>query len=234
MMAHSRRLVIWDVGGTLVDRVMGREEFVARALAAVGARRELLDVSAFRRAGEHYLASEPRWRTLGDEEQGLREVAGLLLEGSEAASDGEKIARLARALLGGYDIYGPVPGIPALLEELAAHGIRQAVVSNWPPSLRLFLAHHDLARYFALIAGSGEEGIQKPDVLLCRGALDRLGVEPARAVFIGNDPALDIAPAREIGLQTVHFDPRRQHPTADAQDAPTLRALLLPLLGLPV
>jgi FMN phosphatase YigB (HAD superfamily) len=232
-MAHSSLLVIWDVGGTLVDRVIGREEFVVRALVAAGVRPELLHPSALQRAGEHYLAVEHHWRTLADEEQGLREVAALLLEGPEAAAEAEKIARLGRALLGGYDIYQPVPGIPALLDELATRGIRQAVVSNWPPSLRLFLAHHDLARYFVLIAGSGEEGILKPDVLLCRGALDRLSVEPARAVFIGNDPDLDIAPARELGLRTVHFDPRRQHPTADAHDVPTLRALLLPLLDLP-
>ena len=50
-------------------------------------------------------------------------------------------------------------------------------------------------------------------------------------MFIGNDPDLDILPARAAGLAAVHFDPRRQHAGADAHDVPALREHLLPLVG---
>jgi HAD superfamily hydrolase (TIGR01509 family) len=130
-------------------------------------------------------------------------------------------------------VYRPVPGIPELLRELGERGIRQAVASNWPPSLPRFLRYHKLHDHFSVIVGSGAEGCRKPDPLFYRRVLERLGVEARAAVFVGNDPELDILPACAAGLVVVHFDPRRQHAGADAHDVPILRRRLLPLVGLP-
>lgn len=225
--------VIWDVGGTLVDRVVGPMEALARALRAVGLRLEAMDAAAFERAHEHFLGTEPRWCMLEEERQGFEEIAGIVLEGADAAGDPDQIARLGQAL-GDYDwVYRPVPGIPELLQELGERGIRQAVASNWPPSLPRFLRCQDLHGHFPVIVGSGAEGCRKPDPVFYHRVIERLGVEARTAVFIGNDPDLDILPARAAGLVAVHFDPRRQYAGADAHDVPTLRQRLLPLVGLP-
>jgi putative hydrolase of the HAD superfamily len=230
---HPRSTVIWDVGGTLVDYVASRTEALAQALGAVGLRLETVDAASLEHAHQRYLRTEPYWRTPEEEQQGFEEIAAILLERTYAAGVTDQIARLGRAL-GGWDwVYRPVPGIPELLQELGEHGIRQAVASNWPPSLPRFLRHQDLHRHFTVVVGSGAEGCRKPDPIFYRRVMERLGVEACTAVFIGNDPDLDILPARSAGLVAVHFDPRRQHVGADAHDVPTLRQHLLPLVGLP-
>ncbi|MBI2972598.1 MAG: HAD hydrolase-like protein, partial [Armatimonadetes bacterium] len=65
--------------------------------------------------------------------------------------------------------------------------IRQAVLSNWPPSRRPFLEHHRLSRYLSAIVASGEEQMVKPDPALFRRAVERLDATPERTVCIGND-----------------------------------------------
>jgi FMN phosphatase YigB (HAD superfamily) len=223
--------VIWDVGGTLVDRIVSPGEGVKRALQAVGISLDTVRAEALERAQRRYLEIEPRWRTLAEEEQGFCEIAGCFLEGMEAAADPAQVERLGRHLGDYVSVYQPVPGIPELLEELGQRGLRQAVASNWPPSLARFLGSHGLDRYFAVIVGSGTEGLGKPDPIFFRRVLQRLNITPDQAIFIGNDPDLDITPTRALGLRTAHFDPRRQHPGADAHDVPTLRERLFAMLG---
>jgi FMN phosphatase YigB (HAD superfamily) len=225
--------VIWDVGGTLVDYVVSRTEVLAQALGAVGLRLEAVDAATRERAEQQYLRTEPLWRTLQEEQQGFQEIAAIFLERADAAAGADQSARLGQAL-GDYDwVYRPVPGIPELLRELEERGIRQAVASNWPPSLLRFLRYHGLLGHFSVVVGSGAEGCRKPDSAFYRRVIERVGADARAAVFVGNDPDLDISPARAAGLMTVHFDPRRQHAGADAHDVTTLRQRLLPLVGLP-
>ncbi len=236
MVDVSRRpcsTVIWDVGGTLVDRVVGLTEALAQALGTVGMRLETVDAATLECAHQQYLRTEPHWCTPEEEQQGFEKIAAILLGRTHAAGDTDRIARLGQAL-GGFDwVYRPVPGIPELLQELGDRGIRQAVASNWPPSLPRFLRYHDLHDHFSLVVGSGAEGCCKPDPLFYRRVKERLGLDASTAVYIGNDPNLDILPARAAGLLAIHFDPRRQHAGADAHEVSTLRRLLLPLVGLP-
>jgi len=226
----SRTAILWDVGGTLVDRVARPEDAVERALQAVGIRLDAIGIEALGRAQQRYLAIEPRWRTLAEEEQGFCEVAACLLEGRDPVADAELIARLGRHLGDYFFVYHPVPGIPELLEELARMGLRQAVASNWPPSLPRFLGYHGLDRHVAVIVGSGTEGLHKPDPAFFHRVLQRVNVTPEQVIFIGNDPDLDIRPARAVGMRAIHFDPRRQHPGAEAHDVPTLRERQFSLL----
>jgi HAD superfamily hydrolase (TIGR01509 family) len=223
--------VIWDVGGTLVDRVVSPGEGVKRALQAGGICPDAIRAEALERAQQRYLEIEPRWRTLAEEEQGFREIAGCCLEGLDAAADPARIERLGQHFGDYFSVYHPVPGIPELLEELGQMGFRQAVASNWPPSLSRFLGYHDLDQHFAVIVGSGTEGLLKPDPAFFHRVVERLNVPPEQAIFIGNDPDLDILPARGVGLRAAHFDPRRQHPGADAHDVATLREHLFAMLG---
>jgi FMN phosphatase YigB (HAD superfamily) len=58
-----------------------------------------------------------------------------------------------------------------------------------------------------------------------------LGVTPGECVYIGDNPDKDIAPARQIGMQAIHFDPRGHYPVADARDVDELRSRLRPLFG---
>jgi len=163
-----------------------------------------------------------------DEAAGRREIAAALLSDSPATDD--QVSRVAAGWQNYYDIYQPVPGIRSILDELKNMNVVQGVVSNWPPSLRAFLDHHDLGRYFKVIAGSGELGVEKPDRAIFRHALSRLGVSASDCVFIGDNPENDVEPARELGMKAIHFDPRGSWPEADARDAQQLRRHLMRIL----
>ena len=228
-MGHaSPSVVIWDVGGTLVYRPP-MQLVLDQALRRAGLRLDLLRPDALLRASQEYVRARLHWLTLEEEREGVRSLAAMLLEGAAAASPAG--AALAEALADYYDVYHEVPGIRDLLEALSARGVRQVVVSNWPPSLRGFLLHHDLTRYFALIVGSSEEGIAKPDPELFRRALERLGVSAGQAVYVGDDPEVDGPPTRQLGLRFIHFDWRGQHRVAEARDLSELRRILLDFLG---
>lgn len=63
-----------------------------------------------------------------------------------------------------------------------------------------------LLDYFDPIVVSGDHGFRKPDRRLFQLALDRLGVAPENAMYVGNDMYRDIFGARQAGMWTVMFD----------------------------
>jgi HAD superfamily hydrolase (TIGR01509 family) len=206
-----------------VERSRSDLRLVAVAVRAAGIRLHRFNPARFREAGAVLRGQFLQWRSAADEWAGWYDVARRLLGDG---ADQERVAAAARALAGYYWVYRPVPGIVSVLQELEAAGVRQAVCSNWPPSLRPFLAYHGLLPYFETVVVSGEEGVLKPDPRIFELALNRLRVSSSEAIFIGNDPTADIAPARGMGMTAIHFDPRRKHPGADARDAEALRALI--------
>ena len=95
--------------------------------------------------------------------------------------------------------------LPAL-EQLAAAGLRLAVVANWDVSLPDVLARLGLAAPFGAIVTAAAVGAAKPSPKPFRAALARLGAEASRSVHVGDDPATDVAGARAAGLDAVLLD----------------------------
>lgn len=59
----------------------------------------------------------------------------------------------------------------------------------------------------AAIADSGEMGIAKPDPRIFTPALEALGVEPHRALYVGDTVHADVFGARAAGMPVIHLDP---------------------------
>ena len=91
----------------------------------------------------------------------------------------------------------PYPGIPALLDALAAAGVKTAVVSNKPDATTKALAE----KFFPGMPALGQrDGVDpKPSPALVAQALSDLGVRPENAVYVG-DSEVDVATARNAGL----------------------------------
>jgi putative hydrolase of the HAD superfamily len=94
----------------------------------------------------------------------------------------------------------------ALLDALRARGLKLGLVSNAfdPP----WLLHGDLeqmgiAERLDTAVFSSEVGRRKPDPLIFETALQRLGVEPSRALFVGDRRYEDVRGASELGMRTV-------------------------------
>jgi len=98
------------------------------------------------------------------------------------------------------------PHVAPTLERLRGR-FRMAVVSNANGTVRAKLERMNLARYFELIVDSHEEGVEKPDPRLFHVALDRMGVRPAQAAYVGDLYHVDVAGAVAAGLRPFLLDP---------------------------
>jgi putative hydrolase of the HAD superfamily len=72
-------------------------------------------------------------------------------------------------------------------------------VSNWDASLEDQLDRAGIGRFFTAVVSSAEAGAAKPDPGVFAVALERLGVEPGRALHIGDTEA-DSEGAAAAGL----------------------------------
>ena len=101
---------------------------------------------------------------------------------------------------------------------------KTALLSNFSARLRDELAQHGLLDAFDAIIISGQVGIVKPDARVYRLAAGRLGVLPGECLFV-DDYDENIAGARAVGMQTLHFSP------VDAAIAELRRVTLISATG---
>jgi len=94
-------------------------------------------------------------------------------------------------------------GVLDLIRRL--HGrYRLAILSNSPPGLARWLADWKMLDLFDVVFCSGDEGLIKPDPMVFRVTLKRLGVESGEAVFI-DDTKKHVDAARRQGLHGIIF-----------------------------
>jgi putative hydrolase of the HAD superfamily len=110
------------------------------------------------------------------------------------------------------------------LAEVRAAGVRAAVISNSNGSVRSILDTLGLTRYLDFVIDSGEVGVEKPDPRIFELALDRAGVEPGDALYIGDLYSVDVLGARAIGLDAILIDPDGCWGAVDCRSAPDVRA----------
>ena len=60
-----------------------------------------------------------------------------------------------------------------------------------------------VAPMFDTILISDAEGISKPDPRIFQRALERLETSPARSIFVGDHPEVDVAGAQAAGMQAI-------------------------------
>lgn len=184
-----------DANGTAVELDDPTDRLQA-ALAERGVERERdVVAAAFRAEVAYYLP-----RTLeGSDEASLsdllRRCTGVFLEHAEAGLEPESFAPAFADSIR----FRPIPGAVEALERLQGAGLTLACVSNWDASLGGQLERAGLGSYFTTVVSSAEAGAAKPDPGAFAVALERLGVEPARALHIGDTDA-DSEGAAAAGL----------------------------------
>jgi putative hydrolase of the HAD superfamily len=123
-----------------------------------------------------------------------------------------------------------VPGVRELLGDLRER-YRVGLLTDGPA-----LAQRDkldalgLGDAFEAVLVSGELGVGKPDRRAFAALAAALGVTPARAVYVGDEPEIDVVGAAEAGFRTVQVlgPDERAHPRSDAAVAREDLAARLP------
>jgi putative hydrolase of the HAD superfamily len=120
---------------------------------------------------------------------------------------GEGVRALAEAMVLAweraehFELYDDV--LPTLA-ELRRHGLKLGLVSNTARDLPAFVAHHELD--VDAVLGAREHGKIKPDPSIFAAVLAALGVEPARAVMVGDSPEDDVGGALALGMSAFLVD----------------------------
>jgi HAD superfamily hydrolase (TIGR01549 family) len=100
-------------------------------------------------------------------------------------------------------------GVSPTLQSLHSRGLNLGVVSNGSISSQYpKLDVMGIRSLFSVILISEEVGIKKPDARIFRMALEKLGVLPSEAIFVGDNPALDIAGSRTVGMRAIWLNCR--------------------------
>jgi HAD superfamily hydrolase (TIGR01549 family) len=89
------------------------------------------------------------------------------------------------------------------LETLRDGGYRLGVIANQPTAVREAMQRDGLVAFFEVWGVSDDLGLQKPDPALFVHAMGTAGVEPARAVMVGDRLDYDVRPAKAAGMRTV-------------------------------
>ena len=97
----------------------------------------------------------------------------------------------------------PYPGVVEILEKLEKAGVKAAVVSNKPDAVTKELARKFFPGLPAL--GQRDDIPRKPEPQMAWKALEELGVERDRAVYVG-DSEVDVATARNAGMDLIAVD----------------------------
>jgi 2-haloacid dehalogenase len=189
MSPQSRSVVVFDLGGVLID-------WDPRRLY-----RKLFDGDA---AGmEAFLATvcTQSWNERQDAGRSFAEATALL-----TAAHPEK-APLITAYFARWEemLGGAIDGTVAILEALVERGVPIYALSNWsaetfPHARRRFAF---LARFRGIVI-SGEVGIVKPDPAIYRLLLERHGIAANDAVYV-DDVARNAAAATALGFHGIHF-----------------------------
>jgi HAD superfamily hydrolase (TIGR01549 family) len=116
------------------------------------------------------------------------------------------------------EAYHPQSIVPAdvvqLLPRLQQAGYRMGVVSNREKPYQQEMESLGIAPYFIFSMAGGEVQAWKPEPDIFFHACRRLDVDPAQAVYVGDNYFADVVGARRAGLQPVLYDPRGIFPEA--------------------
>jgi len=174
-----------DGFGTLVellDPVPGLEELLREQGAA---RNAAIVRDAFAAEAQYYRANSLSGRDERSLAQLRERCAQVFLDSAGADLDAASFAPSFVASLR----FRVLPGVTETLRGLRARGLEVAVVSNWDISLHERVEELGLRPLTTTVVTSAEAGAEKPDPRIFLVALDRLGVDPARAVHVGDGEA---------------------------------------------
>ena len=189
MTAEQRSIVIFDLGGVLVDwdpRHLYRRLFPGDE---AGMERFLAEVCT------------NEWNLQQDAGRSWAEATALL----RAQHPGQEALVDAFHLRWPEMIRGAIDGTVEILRELREGGVPLYALTNW--SAETYPAaeeRFDFLGWFRGVVVSGREKLIKPDPRIYRLLLDRFGVDPRQAVYIDDNPR-NARAAGDLGMHGIHF-----------------------------
>ncbi len=177
------KAILWDLDGTLLDTLQDLTDGVNTSLTAVG----------------YPTRSREEVRTFVG--NGVPKLIERAVPAGTTSADTQRVLALFRPYYAAHsaDTTVPYPGILPGLATLKQAGIPMAIVSNKLESAAEDLRQRFFADTIALAVGDIPGRPTKPAPDSTRLALERLGIAPHEALFIG-DSEVDVLTARAAGV----------------------------------
>lgn len=96
------------------------------------------------------------------------------------------------------------------IKFLKSKKIKLGILSNIPNPIYDIIRKNNIQNYFDEILYSFNKGLIKPDPDFFDLMLSQLGVKCDETIMIGNSISSDIKPAKELGMNTIHFEDANQ------------------------
>ena len=214
-----KKLVIFDLDGTLLDTIADLASATNHALIQLGyPTHDIETIRTFVGNGINKLLE----RALPTEEQ-----------------TEDNVMRMRSHFVPYYDMHNadlsqPYPGIEDLLQGLQEKGLGIAVASNKYQEATVKLVRHYFPNItFAEVLGQRENIPVKPDPTIVSDILQKTGIEKEEVIYVG-DSGVDMQTARNAGVDAVGvswgFRPRTEletfHPLAIIDKAEELMAYI--------
>jgi putative hydrolase of the HAD superfamily len=205
------RAALFDAVGTLIRLAEPVGETYARFARRFGLDldpRRLQEgfVESFRRMPPMVFAGEARQRVQDKERAWWRELVARTFAAAADRPLSEKLDECFDVLFRHFataDAWRAAPGARELLDELRRRGLRTGIVSNFDHRLYGLLEALQLRPLLDVVVLPGDAGAAKPEGRIFRLALQRIGVSPGEALYVGDDPIEDLEGARAAGLTPV-------------------------------
>jgi HAD superfamily hydrolase (TIGR01509 family) len=244
-MAAARPVVLFDWGETLV-RIPGmvhdpaahlacaRAAFHAEIRPRFGEAGCEIDESAFMSTYERTAREQMRRSAATLREHRFEDRLRLTLEAlahHDVIGDDHALAfatHLGERVLEGMTVEHA--DVPRVVRELHRR-FRLGIVSNYPfgPVVTGTLAKLGIAECFQAVIVSGEVGWSKPHPEIFNIALGAMDADPARTVFVGDNPVADMQGAKAAGMWTAWYSVGRPGPApAEADFSFDRHAALVP------
>jgi putative hydrolase of the HAD superfamily len=210
------RAVLFDAGETLVHPAPSFPELFTEVLAAAGHEREPQQVIDASRSVFHRFSEAARdnelWTTSPERsERFWLSVYARMLD--ELGLDGDTGLRdTLYATFTDPANYALFDDVETTIEALGSAALTLGIVSNFEAWLEDLLQSLGVRDAFAVRVISGIEGVEKPDPAIFRRALERLNVDAADVLYVGDNPEFDVAPAAAVGMTPVLIDRRGRFP----------------------
>lgn len=97
------------------------------------------------------------------------------------------------------------PGVLTVLQYLDKHYILAALTNG-----NIEMENLRIDRFFDFVLKAEEINSSKPDPLMYKIAMKRVGVTPEEMLHVGDSPENDILAAKSLGIQAVWFNPHNK------------------------
>lgn len=213
---------LWSIMPVITQAEIVLHDWLAAHAPAVA---ERFSIDVLRQQRIKLMASDPRYQI---DLWALRHAALC----RAFASAGEELAKVDQAMAvfsAARNAVTPFDDVHPVLTQLREQ-VLLGTVTNGTADLQVI----GLAHYFQATLSAPRLGCAKPGAAIFHLACDALGVAPAQALYVGDDPRLDVEGAQRAGLQTMWINrfgrelPPHVVPDAHCTDLHQLRQWLAP------